>query len=987
MRRLLILLTGFVFWTQANVQAAFVSSFNVSYLNMGNGLPSNFVDDIFEDDMGFVWIATHGGGLVRYDGYSLLHMGIGLSMMHFGSNYCRNVTQDRFRRLWVSFDEYTNVLDLSTMTSVKPRCATPQLTQKLDEILKERSMRVSVDRAGRMWIATRRHIYALVFNEKGDVVAVGHHSYLGEAPDVPFREVKRMGMLTFCGAEMLRFVLPANRKGVFPLKAIPLPSSIEYPRNVFIADIIDYDQSLWFATNQGLYVSGRERHHYQHANNGAQVSHDFITSLAQAPDGSLLIGTLAGVDIYKDGKFEHWNSSSESNPLGSNFVNCILAKNGLVWIGTESGGITKLYDRQLNLKNFTHTINPGSLSPNAVNAIYVEDSGTLWVGTVEGGLNRMAQGEMAFRHYTTGNSSLSHNSVSCFAADKDGWLWIGTWGNGLNRVKMSNPAIVEPFRFEGQYATTLNFIGALAYDPYNKALWIGANDGIFYYDLHTGQLRDPFPECRSIHGCVGSLVDKDGTLWMGCLDGLVRINLKHHNNKMFAFKQLKYKLDEPQSGIIDKITTFYQASDGTIWLGSNGYGLYRRIIDQGGRETFKAYTVADGLANNSVKGITADTDGRLWVATDQGLSLFDPTTGCFANFGIEDGLPSAQFYFNGAVTAPNGHLLFGTSKGLTIVESVNKKSQRRGRLCFTQFRMNGQVITGGTKYLKADITMADKVKMAESDASFEIDFSALNYLGEHQGGYSYRMKGYDNRWVQLQPGEHSVHYTSLPPGNYDLEVKYTSAMDDAMQMISMEIEVSPYFWKSRWFVSLSIFLLLWFAAWIYRRRMNIMKRRERDRILEPIEKALAESETPLLLQKRIQTIMGNQQTYSNSQEKMVEADLEETRRNQKPFMEQVMIVMEENYSDTEFGVTELSNAMNMSKSVLAKKLKAEMGVTTNQFIRNYRLDIAKKLIVENKAKRNITEIAYRVGFNDPKYFTRCFSNLYGVSPSAYKDDK
>ena len=98
-----------------------------------------------------------------------------------------------------------------------------------------------------------------------------------------------------------------------------------------------------------------------------------------------------------------------------------------------------------------------------------------------------------------------------------------------------------------------------------------------------------------------------------------------------------------------------------------------------------------------------------------------------------------------------------------------------------------------------------------------------------------------------------------------------------------------------------------------------------------------------------------------------------------------MEVMEKNYDNSEFGVQELSDAMGMNRSVLSKKLTAETGLPTAQFIRNYRLDIAKKMIVDNGANRNITEIAYRVGFNDPKYFTRCFTKQYGVSPTSFRD--
>ena len=102
-------------------------------------------------------------------------------------------------------------------------------------------------------------------------------------------------------------------------------------------------------------------------------------------------------------------------------------------------------------------------------------------------------------------------------------------------------------------------------------------------------------------------------------------------------------------------------------------------------------------------------------------------------------------------------------------------------------------------------------------------------------------------------------------------------------------------------------------------------------------------------------------------------------------MQEVMEVMEKHYSDSEFGVQELSDALHLNRSALSKKLNAETGLPTAQFIRNYRLDIARKMIVDNVANRNITEIAYRVGFNDPKYFTRCFTKQYGTSPSQYKE--
>lgn len=111
-----------------------------------------------------------------------------------------------------------------------------------------------------------------------------------------------------------------------------------------------------------------------------------MTSLAVSPDDKLLVGTLCGVDIFNDktGEIEHWNTATAVNPLSSNFINSLFSKNGQIWVGSETGGVTKLAPRQLNLEFYRHDpANPGSISPNAVNAMYAAADGTLWVGTVE----------------------------------------------------------------------------------------------------------------------------------------------------------------------------------------------------------------------------------------------------------------------------------------------------------------------------------------------------------------------------------------------------------------------------------------------------------------------------------------------------------------------------------------------------------------------------------------------------------------------------
>lgn len=951
---------------------------------MAAGMPNNFADDIFQDSYGFIWISTHGGGLVRYDGFNYMNFNLGSSGISLRSNSCRNVYEDHFKRLWIAFEEGPQVLDLKTMQPIIPPCENEKVEAQLNKALKNLCTRMYCDAKGNVWMVAVNLLTRFSFNEKGEVNSVLSISYPYNAPDLGLCDVYGNGTVVMCNNGVVsEFSVKNNQLVVKNISSL-------FPKldSRYAGAVISYHGKIWLATNRGLYNSAKQEFHASGTVHSLQ--HEVVTSLAITEDDKLLVGTLCGVDIIDDktGTIEHWNCSSV-NPLSSNFVNSLLSKDGQIWVGTETGGITKLAPRQLQLEFFKHdAANPASLSPNAVNAMYAAPDGTLWVGTVEGGLNALAPGSRNFTHYTTANSGLPHNSVSTLAADNRGNLWIGTWGTGIAVMNLHQPGRIIPLVVDAKHQHFLNFAGVLVYDPINDGMWLGTNDGLFFYDLKRQQLIEPFKGCLDVRGCIGNLITPEGKLLMGCVQGMVEINLKSRipGKGDFAVKYHQYKLDDPKSGVIDKILSFCLAKDGKIWLGSNGYGLYCYNYNKEGKTYVKSFTTNNGLANNTVKGIVEDNQGMLWIATDNGLSIFNPKTETFSSYSREDGLLSSQFYFNGAIRDAKGKIYLGTDEGLMAVTGVNHAVHNSARLRFTELLVDNQPVFAGSDYLDDDISIAKRLCIHESDKSFTIFFSALNYGSDSQGVYLYRMKGYENDWVQLKPGQHSVRYSTLPAGSYQFEVKYIPSFDsDKEQVISVDIKVTPYFWKSWWFVSLMVIAFIAFLLYIYTSRLEKMREREVEELYRPIEAALKDSDEPGKLQSRIQMILENQKRYQDSQKKSIEADRKQVAEKERPFMDIVMEVMEKNYDNSEFGVQELADEMRMNRSVLSKKLNAEAGQPTAQFIRNYRLDIAKKMITENVANRNITEIAYRVGFNDPKYFTRCFTKQYGESPSAFKE--
>ncbi len=981
-RNLLTIIAALFITLGVNAQGSTPSRYNVTYLNMATGMPNNFADDIFQDSNGFIWVSTHGGGLVRYDGYSFVNFGLGTYGVSLRSNSCRNVYEDHFKRLWIAFEEGPQVLDLNTMQPVLPTCENEHVKRLLDKAFKARCTRMYCDAKGNVWMVTPSVLYRFAFNEKGEVKSVLSIPYQFKAPDLGLCDVYHRGSVVMCNNGKVNEFFEHDGK----LVTKNITSLFAPLDNRYAGAIISYFGKIWLATNHGLFCSDKKQ--YRCLATDHSLQHEVVTSLAVSPDNKLLVGTLCGVDILdgKTGEIEHWNSNSSVNPLSSNFVNSLYSHDGQIWIGTETGGITKLTPRLLQLEFYRNDLtNPTSLSPNAVNAMYAEDNGTLWVGTVEGGLNRLPPHTSSFIHYTTANSGLPHNSVSVLTADRHGNLWIGTWGRGVALMPFSQLGNIS--RVE-ESEPLLSFVGAMTYDGYNDGMWIGSNDGLFFYDLRKNRLERPFKGCLEVRGCIGSLITKDAKLLMGCVQGMVEVDLKsrHHGKGNFKVQYHPYKLDNPESGAFEKVLSFCQTKDGRIWLGSNGYGMYCYNYTQDGKRCVKVFTTNNGLANNTVKGIVEDNHGMLWIATDNGLSIFNPKTEAFCSFSKDDGLLSAQFYFNGAARDKAGIIYLGTDQGMMAVKGVNHSMHSVERLCFTELLVDNQPIFAGSAYLDEDVSIAKKICLHESDKSFTINFSALNYGSETQGVYLCRMKGYENDWLPLKPGQHSMRYSTLPAGKYEFEVKYIPSIDSKKeQVISIEVSVIPYFWKSWWFVSIIVIGVIALIQYVYIHRLNVMREREVEALYRPIEAVLKDSAEPDKLQSRIQAILKNQERYQESQKKSIEADKQEVVKNIKPFMEQVMEVMEKNYDQSEFGVQELAQEMGLNRGVLSKKLNAECGLPTSQFIRNYRLDIAKKMMAENVANRNITEIAYRVGFNDPKYFTRCFTKQYGVSPSSYKE--
>lgn len=888
----LIIYISFIIPCALQAQERFTDQYNVSYITMDDGLPHNFIDDIYKDTRGFLWISTAGGGLSRYDGYEFIHFNPNTSHCKLKSNFILNVHEDTFQRLWIVSEGGTDIIDLLTLQPIIPNDPKGLLTT----LLNQPAYTIMRDSQNSIWLQCGNALHRITFNIKGDVESLSTLTLpqLNE-PDLVLKDIDEDGKIWTAINGTIYKIIPNNQGG---LEESHISEKLTFLPDTYLKDMLAKENEVWIATHAGLYRYNKNSNAikiYENIpNDPHSISQNYLTSLAITNDKQLIAGTLRGANIYNPitDSFEHLAHNSTGNSLlNSNFINCIKVDGKHIWIGTESGGINKLAPKRLSIHNYIHDKEiPSSLSDNPVNAIYEDKEKNLWVGTVEGGLNLKRQGTEQFLHYRWERGEISHNSVSSLASDNQGRLWVGTWGGGIN---IMNPkALNRPLQVIYTHPETgfpLFFIAVLVYDPINNGMWVGANRGLFFYDMATQKFISPFANhmAENVRGCLGALIDKEDKLWIGSTEGVYIIDLHSRSAKSekgeFQYRHLNYKLDNPQSKLIEKISCFCETTDGTLWLGSNGYGIYKRVVDGQGKEKFISYNTTQDLINNNVRSMQEGIDGNIWIGTNNGLSCYHPTENRFTNYTKQDGLPDTQFYWNASCHSSDGTLYFGTVAELTAIESNFPPSIiQPANVRFTKLRIGNQDILPGNIYLSQDIAVTQEIKFHEKEKSFSLEFSALNFEPDNTATYSYRLLGFEDKWVQVPGNRRFASYTNLRPGTYTLQVKYTPDGEDGAESITqLKIIIQPYFYKTTWFILLLIGFALLITWQIYQWRIRNFKQ-QRELLHRTVEERTYQLEQQKqLLENQTEELSRQNNTLKQQNEKITRQKAQLSRMARK----------------------------------------------------------------------------------------------------------
>lgn len=351
-----------------------------------------------------------------------------------------------------------------------------------------------------------------------------------------------------------------------------------------------------------------------------------ILALLQDRQGFVWIGTHSG-GLYRYNGYHAVKYASNANSSGNlphdRVSDLYEDAAGTIWVATQNG----LARFNPDTNNFTRFVPPpGPSAQRIVKKIIGDGKGGMWLATW-GGLQHFDPASGTFTlhlHDPARPASLASNDLNAIATDANGGLWAATWPGGLDYLAPGTSKFAH-FRVDRQDAPDpkLNIVRALHFAP-DRTLWIGTESGVVTWRAGQPwntrkQVDSPSTRINTLYG------DRNGTIWAGTLAaGLLRWD--QHSEQAAHYV---HRANDTYSLPSDDIRAVMHDRSGMLWIGSITDGISLVNLNSEGFQRFIPFDVeANNLRpNNAMRAMEGAPDGRLWLANNAGLSLFDSASG------------------------------------------------------------------------------------------------------------------------------------------------------------------------------------------------------------------------------------------------------------------------------------------------------------------------------------------------------------------------
>ncbi|MEO6548072.1 MAG: two-component regulator propeller domain-containing protein [Ferruginibacter sp.] len=771
---------------------------NFTYINSNDGLSSNTINKIIKDKLGLMWFATDDG-LNKFDGTKFtIYRNKPSDTNSLRSNEITSLHEDQAGSLWIgtsggSLSRYNRVLD--NFTNYKAE-------NKPSAIRNNVVLSLCSDSQGKIWVGNFSGISILEpatgviqdFNVNGNEV-------FGKTTLTLFRDSKnKMWIGTNEGLFVYDFATAKIRQITID------PNDINSLNGNIVKSIAEDQQgTIWLGTKNGLNslkpnFKNFSNYSYSLARHNS-IGNVEVNAISLDNDGDLWIGTSNGLSILNSvsGAINQLSYNKRNTQgLTSRSVRAVYAaEEGIFWIGTFRGGINK-YDQNLSLFNLVQS-NPfdeKALPAPIVTSFAEAGNNQIYVGTEFGGLALFDQATHTFKRLTIrsrrNNNELIVLSLHQTANQK---LLIGTFGEGLFIMDTKSGSYRQ--LLAGNTGRNINSdeIFSIMEDKSGN-FWLGTNGkGITVLNskLEVTRRYLPKPEFSTdfqlpINGYIRDILqDRQGNFWIATHGGGIAM-LNAGLSQFRIYNNANSKLPT------DKIQSLLEDRRGNIWVGSfgGGLGLFNPASQQ-----FVTYTEQEGLLNNTVYKIVEDVNGKLWMATNQGLNCFDPQKNQFNSFNYHNGIQRNTFVHGAGLSASNGMLYFGGLDGFNYFNpDYLKRNIHVPKILFTDLKISNQsVAPSANGQIKENISITKEINL-DYKQNFALSFVGLNYTAPEQNEYAYKLEGFENEW-NFVGNVNSASYTNLDPGEYTFRVRARN--NDGVwnnEGRAIKIKVHPPFWRT-----------------------------------------------------------------------------------------------------------------------------------------------------------------------------------------------
>ena len=414
--------------------------------------------------------------------------------------------------------------------------------------------------------------------------------------------------------------------------------------NNYIVDIKqDNSGNIWVGTANGLSKIDTKTDlitNYNMNDEEKSLSHYNIGDILITKSGDVLVGTSDGLNIYNEKKDEFYRIFNKDSDLSSQFIRSLAEdENQNIWVATNNG-IDKIdIKNNKNIISFKTGDGKFDISENDIYVVRYDPKGYIWAGALKEGLNRIDINTNEVKQYKNDDrdeKSLPGNHVKDILRDSSGNLWVGT-DNGLAKYNEQTENFATYKNKIYDKTSLVNDEVFSIQEDESGLIWVGTYAGISMFDPNTNiehYKKDPFDENsisdNSIHGIYE---DKDGLLWVGTNSkGVNVINRKNYNVKHLNKTSKDYPISDDNINDVVGI-------DNKIFIATkNGLNEVDKDL-----KTINIYNTEDGICNNNITALFADSKKNVWIGTANGISVLNTNTNeiiditdILTNHNIED---------------------------------------------------------------------------------------------------------------------------------------------------------------------------------------------------------------------------------------------------------------------------------------------------------------------------------------------------------------